>query len=434
MKSNVTQNFVGLFRGVNVTVISASIDGAGSCGKQDLFLQNRVGGLNGGLPGALPSPGRALYGAVVGERGSGWAKALVGCGLARMGQQSDGLASRRRRWYDVARKVGPGRRTYRRSVLGENQMGRIRFIVLVMLVPLCAVVSAEEEQQSASESVYEQLCRAVVRLERLRRVGEDGAQEYGFAPNGTGFFVRRENDLYIVSARHVVEKPYPLVARVRLRDSGTGEMSSFLLILPREGWSYHPEEGDPNNHYVDVAAIKVSTNSGNFPKYFEYGPQGSAREDKNNLALTDAEPPQPVLVLGFPGSVGLKLLEQRPMARSGIISMTAGKRFLRWRADRDDPNSVKFGDERCCLLDVVVRAGNSGSPVMNWIGPGGRGFTLFGLVIADSESSEYAIMEPASRIRETLEVARTKPAAGSWTPISVETESTTDPNTAPTGM
>ena len=185
---------------------------------------------------------------------------------------------------------------------------------------------------------YQQICRAVVRLEHIQLAQHKGKPAIQYTPQGTAFFVAHSNELYIVSARHVVEKPHDLQARVESLNNQTKQPEVILLELSREEWVFHENEGDKDTRYVDVAVMKIDWIKDRSIKYFRYEPKGSKDHNKNQLPLEDSNPPQPILVFGFPGDVGFRLLEQRPLGRLGIVSMKTNKEFLQWEG--------KFAEER----------------------------------------------------------------------------------------
>ncbi len=255
--------------------------------------------------------------------------------------------------------------------------------------------------------LYDQLSEAVVRLERGKVVEEEGQRTVKNVPAGTGFFVVRMPDLYLVSARHVVDKPFNLAARVIWRNQESGRKEVFWLNLPHGKWVYHPKTvDDPNALPVDVAVMKIPWKRGWGLTHFRYEPTDSSAHDKNQLSFEDPSPPQPVLVIGFPSSIGFELSEQKPLLRSGIVAMATGQEFLKVDG--------KWADERCSIVDTRVFRGNSGSPVMNQPRLGDSKAKLLGLMIATNERYDYGIMEPVSRVRETLDAAIDTKREGIW--------------------
>lgn len=108
--------------------------------------------------------------------------------------------------------------------------------------------------------------------------------------------------------------------------------------------------------------------------------------------------------------------------------MSVGKEFLQYPVP-NDPNTLKFAEERCCIIDAKIAGGNSGGPIMSQPRLGNRQPRLLGLVIAESDKLDFGIIEPVSRIRETLDKAKSRPASGRWTPI-VKTKPVAAPNAA----
>lgn len=283
------------------------------------------------------------------------------------------------------------------------------FLRAFLLVSLFAtsVLSAEPK-----ESFYSQTKRAIIRLEHFETVTREGSPNAiaRNVPDGTAFFVVADKQLFIVSARHIVEKPYDLHARVQTKNVRTGEQKVFLLKLPRDKWIYHSYKGDAETHYVDVAIMPIFAMRDWSIVSFFYEAKESSDHHRNQLPYEDPEPPSPILVFGFPGDVGFALEEQNPLGRLGIISMKAGKKFMK-------VGGGKYAEERSCLLDIKIFRGNSGSPVMNQVGVGDPQPKLLGLITATNSALDFAIMEPTSRIRETIDQARNREPQGRWEEI-----------------
>lgn len=279
-------------------------------------------------------------------------------------------------------------------------MKKLFYIITIFF--LFPILANADNGKDKKEPFYEQISRGIIRLEHHDTTS-------GKVETGTAFFVHNGKHLYVVSARHVVEKDYDLQARVRSKNRKTGDIEVILLKLRKERWIFHPNEGDIDTHYVDVAAQKILWIKDRNIKGFRYEPKDSKDFEKNQLPLEDAVPPKPILVFGFPLNIGFKLLEQRPFGRAGIIAMTTGKEFLKLTA-------TKFAEERCSLIDAEIFPGNSGSPVINQVNVFDRHRKLLGLVIASNSKLDYAVMEPVSRIREVLDLAKKQSTEGlrSW--------------------
>ena len=262
--------------------------------------------------------------------------------------------------------------------------------------------------EKKTETLYSQLNRAIVRLEHIERIIQEGSKKILIKniSDGTAFFVYREKFLFIVSARHVVDKPYDLHARVQCKNRKSDKIEEVLLLLPRLAWIYHNNIGDKDTNYVDVASMKINWIKDRSIKFFHYEPNDSENKNKNQLPYKDPDPPHPILVFGFPSDIGFKLREQKALGRCGIISMKTEKEFLKLKG--------KYIEERCCLIDTRMFSGNSGSPVINQPRLGDSKQKLLGLVIATSNTLDFGIIEPVSRIRETVDLAKDCKASGSW--------------------
>ena len=274
-------------------------------------------------------------------------------------------------------------------------------ILLIVLAALCFAThpaSAEEK-----EGLYSQLNRAVIRLEHFEAIQQEGSTNVikQNKANGTAFFVQSEGSLFVVSARHVVEQQYDLHSRVECVNTNTSSKEVILLKLPRKRWVFHPEKGNKDTHYVDVAAMRIRGIKERTIKYFSYKPVGSKRKEKNQLPPDDPVPPRKILVFGFPLDIGFTLLEQRPFGRAGIIAMQTGKRFLKMKLKGVE----KFAEERCYVVDVEAFPGNSGSPILNQTSLTDSELQLLGLLSAANQTMDFGVAEPVSRIREVLDLA-----------------------------
>ena len=250
------------------------------------------------------------------------------------------------------------------------------------------------------DMVYERFSRAIIKLKHDERVHlpDSNKIKTNVIPDGTAFLLYSRNDLFVVSARHVVDKSYDLYAKVQAKNSETGVIKYFLLKLPRHSWVYHPDQGNENTHYVDVAVMKIGLLPGHELFTFQYSPQwGNTVDFTSHKQRT----PIPVLICGFSGDKGFRLSQARPLSRLGIIP-----------AFKDNSKSFKisngkFVENKAFLIDAEISEGNSGSPVFQPAPPlfFRNDMRIIGLVIGADESMGFAIVEPASRIGETLDLA-----------------------------
>jgi len=267
------------------------------------------------------------------------------------------------------------------------------FILLIIIMKYPLMCYAEE-----NESFYKQLSKAIFQLEHYEKIKIEGMDRTNerFVPEGTGFFVRYEDSLYIVSARHVVDKPFDLYAKINCRNINTKEHDIALVKLSKNKWIFHPEEGNENTRPVDVAVMKIYPVKDRDIIHFSHFSSPSKTVDQ--FAGKDPEPPKEILVFGFPINLGFELKEEKnPMGRKGIASMVMEKPFIMSKG--------KYFDKKTVLVDVDAFPGNSGSPAISISTFGGK-IKLEGLLIATNIGGRYAVIEPISRIKEVLEVAK----------------------------
>jgi len=277
----------------------------------------------------------------------------------------------------------------------------IFFMLLLLFIIRMPFICLAIEQTEEKEDIYSQLCKGIIRLEHNEKILKEGSNKVIdiSVPIGTAFFVGNAEDLFIVTARHVVEKDYDLQARVQCKNRITGENEVILLTLKRDRWVFNPEDESIDTNYTDVAVMKISWILDRGIKMFRYELPNTEEANKNQLPFEDPLPPESILIFGFPLDIGFKLSEQKPLGRLGIISMVTGKRFLKME-------NGKFAEEKTILIDSNIFPGNSGSPVIKQLLPLEPDIRLLGLVIATNERMNYALIEPVSKIRETIEIAK----------------------------
>ena len=136
------------------------------------------------------------------------------------------------------------------------------------------------------------------------------------------------------------------------------------------------------------------------------------------LAAADPEPPQRVLIFGYPHTLGFHLREQRPLGQAGIVAMTAEAPYIWYRSDRRYSHG-SYADSRVRALDLRLFPGNSGSPVLRATEVD-RELVLLGLIAGGDGRLDIAVAEPISRIRETLEFTQTQASSESakWLAIA----------------
>jgi len=285
--------------------------------------------------------------------------------------------------------------------------GLFLFILTYIFFLAFPFPSSAEPVPEKQDMVYERFTRAIIKLKHDERVHLIGTNKIktDVIPDGTAFLLCSRNDFFVVSARHVVEKDYDLYANVQAKNNETGVIGNFLLKLPRHSWVYHPDQGNEKTHYVDVAVMKIGLLPGHELFTLQYSPQWG-----NTVEFTSHKQrsPIPVLICGFSGDKGFRLSEARPRSRLGIIPAFKGN------SKCFKISNGKFVEDRAFLIDAEIYGGNSGSPVFQPAPPlfFRNDMRIIGLVIGADESMGLAIVEPASRIGETLDLARKRSGKG----------------------
>ncbi len=278
-------------------------------------------------------------------------------------------------------------------------------IVLFFLPGVFSPVPASGELRAGGGN-FDEFNSAVIQLMHTKRVDPEGPKGNGTgeSPNGTAFFVKSGSDLFVVSARHVVEKEYDIHAKVRLRNKVTRRTKDFLLKLPKEKWVFHPVKGNNDTHYVDVAAMRIDHLMEYELSSFIYDPKAKRA---NDFLFSKPETHAPVLILGFCGNRDLRGSRPKPSARLGIVSKIEGNEFFKI-------DNGKFVEPKAYLVDADITQGNSGSPVFQSVSSGllKNEMKIIGMVIGTNKPMDLAIVEPASRIGETIDFAKKKSVKG----------------------
>lgn len=270
------------------------------------------------------------------------------------------------------------------------------------------------------EPFHVQAERVVFRLEHLESISRPGEPKPKTIrrSDGTAFVIQHQGHFYLVTARHVADTGYDLQARVPSRHSETGATDVVELHIPRGAWVFHevgPELKIENGvavrlHGVDVAVCPLpGIKDRTVVKFLSCTECPSG--EMNQLSTSDPVPPTAILIAGFPGELGFAVLEQRPLFRAGIVALVPGSRVL-------SLDGGAYADDRCVVLDARAEPGNSGSPVFT-MSPFNGAISLAGVLIASNITTNICVVEPASRVRETLDRAeqRSPATTPTWNPI-----------------
>lgn len=286
------------------------------------------------------------------------------------------------------------------------------YIILTPFLFFIFICDVSADSEKIEETFYEQLTRAVVRLEEHQSICTPGL-EWAYernVPVGTAFFIEDKyngtSKFFIVTARHVIDrgnrdkKRADLFARVRI-DSTSNKY--VILILPRNLWVFNPSQSKRGYLPVDVAVMQIKPT--NFIKAFLFceNDEDCGKDDKNKQLKNQlSESPNVMdraIFFGFPGGdVAKESLE--PFARAGVVAYTAFNPDFRIDGKLVPDDSIYY-------IDSPSFAGNSGGPVLREPLPLEGGVHLWGLVTgANMVGRDYAIVTRPEKISQTIQHAR----------------------------
>lgn len=252
---------------------------------------------------------------------------------------------------------------------------------------------------------------------------------------GTGFFVNFENELYIITARHVVERKDDLIGVARVRNNKTGETEKYKLFLPKNEWIYHPNNGNIQTCPVDVAVMKVDRLKG-----YEVIALNSDSDFLNKNYIKELPykdfSEEIYICRSYNWLSDYKIKEwmsldpTRPMPIF-ITNELKGKifqqKYLKNKIKCQTFN--KFFEDEILYLKGNMYPGNSGSPVIDVTPFENPKKKLLGIHIASElikienniSLPQVVAIEPSYRIIETLEYAKEKHIKGDsilWSPLN----------------
>jgi len=273
--------------------------------------------------------------------------------------------------------------------------------VLFNSYPACA------NSDSQKEPLYEQLIRAVVRLEEHQSIctpGLDWAIERDVQV-GSAFFLhdryKGKSRFFIVTARHAVENRADLFTRVQIT---RGSENYAILYLPRKLWVFHPAPTKRDYLPIDVAVMLIPQTK--FIKNFlcceipeDCGINENTNKQRENQLKVSPDVMERAIFFGFPGGdVSKKSFE--PFARAGVVAYTAYNPDFRINGKLVSDNSIYY-------IDAPSFPGNSGGPVMREPLPLKRDVRLRGLVTGGNRiGRDYTIVTRPEKILETIQYAR----------------------------
>lgn len=252
---------------------------------------------------------------------------------------------------------------------------------------------------------------------------------------GTGFFVSFENELYVVTARHVADQKYDLIGVVRVKNNETGEIEKYKLLLPKNDWVYHPDNGNIQTCPVDIAVMRVDR-----LKSYEVFSLKSDSDFLNKNYIKELPykdfSEEIYICISYNWISDYKIKElvsldpTRPMP-TFITNEPKGKiiqqKYLKNKIKCQTFN--KFFEDEILYLKGNMYPGNSGSPVIDVTPFENPKKKLLGIHVASElirvENNIVPLLvvaiEPSYRITETLEYAKEKYRKNDsilWSPLN----------------
>jgi len=229
---------------------------------------------------------------------------------------------------------------------------------------------------------------------------------------GSGFLINWKNDLFVVTARHVAEADNDLLGIVRVKNKKNNCIERYKIKLQKDCWIFHPEEGNNNTHYVDVAIMKINWLEGFEIKTFDYN-EDFLDEKILNDVLINRGIEKPYLLNGYWWTTDIsspQLDPSKPIPVIVDLSMKVPKLKLKY-----NNTTINFeGKAIFCKGDIFH--GNSGGPVIDMMPFDKPKRKLLGLVIASdidnfvnwkgNKPAGLIVIEPITRIKEVLYFAR----------------------------
>jgi hypothetical protein len=293
---------------------------------------------------------------------------------------------------------------------------RLKILVLILVAML--LIYTFNVTLFAENTVSElDIDYAVIRIlnPKLKAINSDSPVYRAGCPLGSGFLINWKNDLFIVTARHVAEADNDLLGVVRVKNKKNNCIERYKIKLPKDYWIFHPEEGNNNTHYVDVAIMKINWLEGFEIKTFDYNEDFLDEKILNNILINRGIEKSYILIAYcWTSDIGEAQLDpSRPLPAFADLSMKVNKLSL-----KKDNIIINF-EEKAIFCKGDIYHGNSGAPVidmMPWDKPKRK---LLGLVIATdidnfvnwkgNKPLGLIVIEPITRIKEVLSFAKNYP-------------------------
>ena len=287
----------------------------------------------------------------------------------------------------------------------------ILVLILIVMMLICTFNVTLFAENTVSELDIDY---AVIRIlnPKFKTINNDSPVYRTGGLYGSGFLINWKDDLFIVTARHVAEADNDLIGIVRVKNKKNDCIEGYKIKLQKDCWISHPEGGNNNSHYVDVAIMKINWLEGFEIKTFDYNEDFLDEKILIDVLINRGiEKPYLLNVYWWTTDIGEAQLDpSRPISIPTDLSMKAHKLPLKW-----DNTIINF-EEKVIFCKGDVYHGNSGGPVIDMMPFDKPKRKLFGLVIATdidnfvnwegNKPAGLIVIEPITRIKEVLYFAR----------------------------
>jgi len=289
----------------------------------------------------------------------------------------------------------------------------MRLLILFLIVVI--LISSFNFVLFAEDTINEMdIDNAVIRIinPEFKKINIDSPVYRTGSPWGSGFLVSWNDDLFIVTARHVVEVDNDLLGVIRIKNKKNNSIEIYKIKLPKDNWIFHPEEGNNNINFVDVAIMKINWLEGFKIKTFDYNEDFLDEKTLNSILTNkDIEKPYLLSVCWWTSDVGEAQLDpSRPVKQVALLSEKIKELKLKKN------NTLVDFENQVIVCKGDAFHGNSGGPVIDMMPWDKPKYKLLGLVVASDIDNfiNYAgnkplgliVIEPITRIKETLSFAR----------------------------
>jgi len=257
-----------------------------------------------------------------------------------------------------------------------------------------------------------------------------------FKHRGSGFFVRWNDDLYIITARHVADITNDLIGIIRLKNKETNEIKLFKISLPRNKWAFHPNSESNKYCSVDIAAMKINQLENYEIVAFVYNKDFLNKNyiDKMVNQAFDSKSEYILQSYNWLSDWFSSEFKNRFTRLTPALMIIENKLYQQKNLENKVLNASnnKFFEEETLFVKGNIFHGNSGAPVIDLFPFENPKNKLFGIIVASEEDKiqnnilllEWVVIEPVYRIIETIEYLNNKFKEKSnynfWSPLDLK--------------